>query len=31
MVVDAVMAAADDGELQLVPRTSTYPVFGIAV
>lgn len=30
-VVDAVMAAADDGELQLVPRTSTYPVLGIAV
>jgi len=31
MVVEAVMAATDAGDLQLVPRTSTYPVFGIAV
>jgi response regulator RpfG family c-di-GMP phosphodiesterase len=31
MVVEAVMAAADAGELMLVPRTSTYPVLGIAV
>jgi putative two-component system response regulator len=30
-IVEALLTAADAGELQLVPRTSTYPALGIAV